>query len=172
MAQRITKDEYEKQSSDFTKRELEKLNKQLASAEYKPRKRRTESDSNSGSGSDADDLVAISINTGKAKTKTKAKTRVDLTYVELIKENENSLKQIKKLVIALDKLELETNSLDVKLHHMKLDLSNKSVDFENLTNKYNLLCAETAHYKHQTRKIFCNMALLIIILFIIILSSY
>jgi hypothetical protein len=167
MAQRITKDEYEKQSSDFTKRELEKLNKQLASAEYKPRKRRAESDSNSGS--DTDDLVAISINTGKTKSKAKTKTRDDLTYVELIKENENSLKQIKKLEIALDKLELETNSLDVKLHHMKLDLSNKSVDFENLTNKYNSLCAETAVYKRQTRKLICYMALLIIILFIIIL---
>jgi hypothetical protein len=129
MAQKISKEEYEKQTTDYTKKALAELNEQL-----KNFSRKHSEDFDSTSVQEEDDnfsdedyvpsnskkrIIIETNTTEKNKKRTKNSSGEDLA-AKIITNNENKLKDLK----------IRLKSEESKSHYLKLDLSNTKCELE------------------------------------------
>jgi hypothetical protein len=177
MAQRISTEEYNRQSSEYTKAALAELNKQMANKVIPINRKRDIIVSDD----DVDEVeihepVNISVSLGNTipfKKKTVVKQNItDNSYlIEINEKLEDRLEycqaKINKLTAAIDNLESEIDELDKKYHYLKLDYSNKCLEFENLEKKYKIKCEEYIAIKNTFIKFI--VIIIIIIMMVIIL---
>ena len=153
--EKISKDEYEQQSKDYTMAQLKELQSQLQN--FKPKAIEennvdSEEDSNVDSDLDSDvdsdvdfdaDLeskVIININKNKnnkdVKTKSSKNTdkdkEKDNIIANLIKKTENNNKRMIAYSNKIKQLRNEKNETDERLHYLKLNLNNLTIDNDSL----------------------------------------
>lgn len=159
MAQRISSEEYKRQSSEYTKAVLAELNQQMTDA-TRPisRKRDIRVSDDDEDEVEIREPVNISVSLGNTiplKKKTVVTHNItDNSY--LIEMNEKLKLQleycqtkINKLTASIDNLESDIDELDKKYHYLKLDYSNKCLEFEGLNDKYIKQCDLNRTYKNK-----------------------
>lgn len=186
MAQRISVEEYACQSNEYTKAALAELNKQMNNTEG-IRKRRNirhhsegddyneaniiELDGDSHDSNDNHEPVNIAVTVGakkKKKSVVKQQNIADVTYLITINEKLEAQifrlqNKIDKLTETIDTLESEIDEFDKKYHYLKLDFSNKCLEYETLEKKYKQTCNECTITTNILHKCIIFMIVIIII---------
>jgi hypothetical protein len=145
MAQRISVEEYNRQSKDYTKEALSGLNKELNATNVGTYKRTRVNISESND--DIPDPINISLIVGKsapALAKTTNKTVDNAYLISTINKLENQIiiltKKNNKSIETISQMDDEIADIDKKYYYLKLEYSNKCVDYEELNKKYKLVC--------------------------------
>ena len=177
MAQRISSEEYNRQSSEYTKAALAELNKQMADTTRSiSRKRDIRVSDDDEDEVEIREPVNISVSLGNTvplKKKTVVKQNIsDNSYLIEINEKlelqlEYCQAKINKLTASIDNLESDIDEIDKKYHYLKLDYSNKCLEFEGLHDKYKIKCEEYIAIKNTFIKFI--VIIIIIIMMVIIL---
>lgn len=149
--EKISKDEYEQQSKDYTMAQLKELQSQLQN--FKPKAIEEDSNVNSDLDSDADFVadsdadydedveskVIININKNNKNNKdvkTKPSKNIDKEkdniITHLIKKTENNNKRIFAYSNKIKQLKKEKNETEECLHYLKLNLNNLTIDNDSL----------------------------------------
>ena len=180
MAQRISTEEYNRQSNEYTKAALAELNQQMTDA-TRPisRKRDIRVSDDDEDEVEIREPVNISVSLGNTiplKKKTVVTQNItDNSY--LIEMNEKLKLQleycqtkINKLTASIDNLESDIDELDKKYHYLKLDYSNKCLEFEGLQDKYKNLYNKNRSDNFKFTGIIVIILIILIILIIIIIN--
>lgn len=174
MAARISMEEYNRQSAECTKAALNELNRHMAVSTPPITRRRKSRVSDDSEEEEVSEPVNISVSLGNSSALRKrvhAKQNIsDVSY--LIEMNEKLemkiLKceaKINKLTATIDSLESEIDEIDRKYHYLKLDYSNKCLEFENLEKKYKLKCDEYIAIKSA----FIRCMVIILVMMVVIM---
>ena len=188
MAQRISSEEYKRQSSEYTKAALAELNQQMNNTEG-IRKRRNirhhsegddyteaniiELDGDENGDENSNNIhepVNIAVTVGsKKKSVVKQQNIADATYLITINEKLEAhifrlQNKIDKLTETVDTLESDIDELDKKYHYLKLDYSNKCLEYETLEKKYKMKCNECIVTTNILRQCIIVMIVIIIIM--------
>lgn len=187
MAQRISANEYVRQSNEYTKAALAELNLHMNNTEgirkRKSSRRHSEGDDYTEAniieldGDDSHDIhepVNIAVTVGsKKRPVVKQQNIADVTYLITINEKLEAQifrlqNKIDKLTETIDTLESEIDDIDKKYHYLKLDYSNKCLEYETLEKKYKQKCNECI----VTTNILRQCIIVIIVIIIIMIFSW
>jgi chromosome segregation ATPase len=161
VAQQISVEEYDKQKSEYTQNALKELREQMRNIEnnYENPKKKIqkiipESDNESDNNINESDNINILIQSDLSKNN-KLRHRKNNTSKtneidsQLFEKYDQSHKIIQGLKDVNNELESEIISLDNRLHFMKLELANITVDIGDLQKKHNYLIIENNKLKQD-----------------------
>lgn len=162
IAQQISIDEYEKQKNEYTQNALKELRDQMRSIENNfenPKKKiqkivvDSDNSDNDNYNNESDGNINIVIQRDHSKSN-KLRNRKNNTNKsnneidsQLFEKYDQSHKIIQGLKDVNKELEEEITSLDKRLHFMKLELNNVTVDISDLQRKHNCLIIENNKLK-------------------------
>lgn len=210
LTKKLTEEEYKKQGEEYTKKALEELNKNVQENKYlfKPIKLNKSKNSNnhlssddySDDDSDNSELEEIDkdnllISNAKiiqkqlnSSSNSKKRVRTDFgsnnqndLYQLVVAQRELELQKNMKLNNLNKELQCEVDKLENEIYYLKLDLSNKTVDYDNLKsqyekekqdNKIKLLDVKTKLKNEANKSFFLDLMNMVFIFMLVMSLSY
>lgn len=193
VAQKISLEEYEKQKTDYTQKALKELRLQMNTeySKYENPKKKIKKNSidedqedsyESNESNESNDINIIIHREEKPKLRQRKINNYNSNDSQLLEKYDKSMKTIQDLKLLNSELEDEITTLDKKIHYMKLDLTNITVDFADLQEKYIKLInenntlkekLENEHKKYHKNKFLQNIIYsFIVIVFILMFLGY